>query len=117
MVDLRAVDLGAGQIARAGKDGRAHVEEIEARQFADEVEVRLEKCADGADVLPVALKDEGKNAAGLDGLGDNVLAEVGQRVIEQIVDDGAVENVDAHRGQKKFARPLMPAARIISGET
>ena len=62
MVNLRAVDLGAGQIARARKNRRAHVEEIETRQFGDQVQVRLEKRADGADVLPVALINVGENA-------------------------------------------------------
>jgi len=45
VVNVRAVDLGAGQITRPRKDRCAHVEEIEARQFGDEIQVRLEERA------------------------------------------------------------------------
>ena len=84
VVNLRAVDFGAGQKARAAENRRVHVKEIEARQFGNEIEVRLEKRADGADVLPIALKNVGENAARLDGLGNDVLAEIGQRIVEQL---------------------------------
>ena len=103
VVHLGAVDLGAGQIAGPGEDGRAHVEEIEARQLGDEVEVRLEEVPDGSDVLPIALIDIGENPVGGDGLRDDVLAEVGQVVVQQVANDVAVENIDAHGGQVGLA--------------
>ena len=103
VVNLRAVDLGAGQIARAAENRRAHVEEIEPRQFGDQVQVGLEKRADGADVLPVTLKDVGENAVRVDGVRDDVLAEIGQGIVQQFADELAVENVNAHRGQERFA--------------
>ena len=106
VVNLRAVDLGAGQIARARKNRRAHVEEIEARQFGNQIQVRLEKGADGADVLPIALKDVGENAVRFDGVRDDVLAEIGKRIVEQVADEVAVENINAHRGEKRFAAVL-----------
>ena len=42
MVDLRAVDLGAGQEAGAAENRRAHVEEVEAGEFVADVEVGLD---------------------------------------------------------------------------
>ena len=103
VVHLGTVDLGAGQIAGPGENGRAHVEEIEARQLGDEVEIRLEKVPDGSDVLPIALINVGEDPVRVDGLGDDVLAEVGQVVVQQVANDVAVENVDAHGGQVGLA--------------
>ena len=42
VVNLGAVDLRAGQKARARKNGRAHVKKIEARQFGHQVKIRRE---------------------------------------------------------------------------
>ena len=66
MIDLRAVDLRAGQKARARENRRAHVEEIEARQLGGDIEVRFEERTDGSDVLPIALENIGEHALGLD---------------------------------------------------
>ena len=96
------IDLRGGQEARAGKDGRAHVEEIEPGELADKVEVGLEEGADGSNVLPVALEDVGEDAVLGDGAGDDVLAEVGVLVVEQADDEIAVEDVDAHRGEEEI---------------
>src|SRR5271156_6457439 len=63
VVNLRAVDFRAGQIAWPRKNRRAHVKEIEARQFGNEIKVRVEKRADGANVFPVALENVGENTA------------------------------------------------------
>src|SRR5438105_2742337 len=103
MINLRAVNFRAGQEARAAEDRGGHVEKIETRQLAGDVKVRFEESADGADVFPVALKDGGKDAAILDGLGDDVFAEIGELVVEEALDHLAVENVDAHRGEEKLA--------------
>ena len=102
VVNLRAVDLGAGQEARTGKNRRAHVEEIEARQFGSQLQVCLEEVADRPDVLPIALINIGENAVRVDGVRDDVLAEIGQRIVEQALDEAAVENIDAHRGEVGF---------------
>ena len=106
VIDLGAVDLRAGQEARPAEDRRGHVEEVEARQLVGDVEVGLEEGADGPDVLPVALEDEGEDAQVLDGVGDDVLAEIGQGVVQQAAEDVAVEDVDAHGGQEQT--PLRP---------
>jgi len=106
VINVSAVDFGAGQIPRAAENRRAHVEEVEPRQFRHEVEVRLEKRADGADVLPVALKNVGEHAARTDGVRDDVLAKIRQRVVKQFADQTAVENVNAHRGEVQFAATL-----------
>src|SRR5579884_3694551 len=103
MINLRAVDLRAGQKARARKHRRAHVKEIETRQFGSDVQVRLEKRADGPDVLPIALVHIGKNAMGLDGVGDDVFSKICMRVIQQLHQDFAVEHINAHRRQEQFA--------------
>src|SRR5438093_10813536 len=77
VIDLRAVDLGAGQKAGTGKNGRDHVEEIETGQLGGDIEICLEEGANGADVLPVTLVDVGKDALLGDGAGMCVVSEVG----------------------------------------
>src|SRR5580765_8534342 len=112
VVNLGTVDFGAGQKARAAENGRSHVEEVEARQFAGDVEVGFEKRADGADVFPIALKYRGEYAHFVDGLGDDVLAEIGHRIVEKFLDYIPTEHVDAHRGEKEFAVPFNAEPRI-----
>ena len=67
-----------GQETRAAENGRHHVKEIETGQFASEVEVGFEKGADGPNVLPVSLEDEGEHALILNGSRDDVFAEIGE---------------------------------------
>src|SRR5262252_4498889 len=84
VVDLCPIDLRGGQEARPCENGRAHVKEVKPRQFLSEIEVRLEKRADCADILPVTLKDVGEDARFLDSVGDDVLAEIRVGILEQL---------------------------------
>src|ERR1043166_4311471 len=43
VVDVRAIDLRAGQPARARKNWRAHIKKVEARQFRSHIEIRIEE--------------------------------------------------------------------------
>ena len=45
------------------------------------------RVVDGTDVLPVTLENMRADAVGLDGARDDVLAEIGKRVVQQRVDD------------------------------
>ena len=84
------------------KIGRGHIEEIEARQLGGHVEVRFEERTDRSDVLPIALKDVGEHAARFDRAGNDVLAEIRERIVEQLAHDFPAEHVNAHRGQKQI---------------
>ena len=43
---------------------------------------------------------------GLDGVGDDMVAEIGQGIVKQFADEFAIENVNAHRGEQAFAAVL-----------
>ena len=47
-----------------------------------------------------------KTRCDVDGARDDVLAEIGERIVEQFADQVAVEKVNAHRGEKRFAAAL-----------
>ena len=91
------------QEARPRKDRRTHVEKVEARQLGCYVEIGLEKGPDRPDVLPVALKNVGEHAVGLNGAGNDVFAEVRESVVEQFDQDVAVEYIDTHRREVNTA--------------
>lgn len=55
---------------------------------------------DGADVFPVAVIDVAVDAAGGNGAGNDVLAEVGLVVVQQLLESGGVKDVDAHAGEE-----------------
>src|SRR6267142_4227258 len=59
MVDLRAIDFGSRQKARPAEDGSGHVEKIEARQFAGDIQVGFKERSNRADIFPIALDDIG----------------------------------------------------------
>ena len=96
VIDLRAVDFRAGQKARPGENRRAHIKEIESRQLARKVQVCLEKCPDGADILPVSLKNIREHALTGDRAGNDVFAEIGESIVQQAAYRIAVKDVDAH---------------------
>src|SRR5687768_8990720 len=102
VIDVRAIDLRGGQKARTGENRRSHIEEVEFRQLGHEVEIGLEKIANGSDVFPIVLEDVGKNAMCFDRVRDDMLAEIGHGVVEQFEQHVAVENVDAHGAEEKL---------------
>src|SRR5215510_6628782 len=102
MIDLRAVDLAAGQEARARKNRRDHVVKIKTRQLAGGIDVSFKKAADGADVLPVALEDVSKDAMFFDEARDDVLAEIRKFILEETGQHVAVEDVNAYGRQKEL---------------
>ena len=91
MIDLCAVDFRAGQEARAGEDRRVHVEKIEPWQFRSEIKVGFEEGADRSDVFPITLEHVGIDAIGLNGMRNDVLAEIGVVVVEQMADQITAE--------------------------
>lgn len=107
-----AVEFAGGEEARAGEDGGGHIEEVEAGQDFGESDIGIEEGADGADILPVALEDMGIDAVGFDGGGDDVFAEVGEGVVEELYHDLAVEDVDAHGGEEQFVIGLDAEAGV-----
>ena len=104
VIDQRTVHLRGGQEAWARINRRGHVEEIEARQIGGDIQIRLEERADRPDVLPVTLENMRRNAVRLNRLRDDVFAEIGLRVVEQLREHAAVENVNAHRREEIFVR-------------
>src|SRR2546421_2025895 len=84
VINLRTVDLRAGQKSWAAENRRAHVKKIEAGQFAADIQVCFEEGANGSDVLPIALKNRGEHAQIFNRLRDDVFAEIGQRIVEQL---------------------------------
>ena len=76
------IDLGGRQKAGVGEDRRGAFKEVKLRHQTAEIEVGVEEVTDGADVFPVALKVEVKDAFVLDGVRDDVLAEIVERVVE-----------------------------------
>src|SRR5437762_1448187 len=92
MVNLGAIDLGAGKEPGPAEDGRSHVEEIEARQFTGDIEVRFKEIADRANVFPIALKHIREDAMCLNALRNDVLAEVGEGVVQKFTNDLPVED-------------------------
>jgi len=100
MVDLGPIDLRAGKEPGPREDGRLHVEEIEPGKLGGQLDVGLEEVPDSPDVLPVALVGESEDAVGMDRVGDDVLAEIGQIVVEQFEHDVPIEQVDPHRPEK-----------------
>ena len=106
MIQLGAIDLRARQKARTAENRRGHVEEIEARQFVGDIEVGLEESANGADVLPVTLEHKREHPQILNRVRDDMLAKVGQGIVQQAADDFTVEDVDAHIGQHQLPLAL-----------
>src|ERR1700722_6261279 len=100
VIDLRRVDLGGRQKARAGENRSAHVEKIEPRQLRHQVQAGLEVRANRPHVLPVSLENKGLQFVRVDGVGNDVLAEVGVRVVQLLQHYFAFEEVNAHRGQQ-----------------
>src|SRR5205085_6499466 len=96
MINLRPVNLRAGQKPRAAENGRAHIEKIETREFARYVQVGLEESANRPDVLPVALKHKGEHPVIGNGIGNDVSPKIGESIIQQAENDISVKNVNAH---------------------
>src|SRR2546426_7385199 len=91
VINGRAVDFRGRQKAWPREYWRAHVEKVKARQFGGHIEARLKKGPDRSDVLPVPLEHVRVNAMGVDGLGNDMLAEIGEFILQQLDDDVAVE--------------------------
>src|ERR1044071_3605363 len=102
MIDLRAIDFRARQKARTAEDRGRHVKEIETWQFTGDIQIRLEKGANRADVFPISLKNIREHSLLGDGCRDDVLAEIRLRILQQAFDHIASENVDAHRSQEQL---------------
>src|ERR1051325_7167219 len=102
MVDLGAVYFLAWQQARTTEDWGAHVEKVETRKLIGHIQVGLKKCADGPDVFPISLKHGGTDFVRGDGVGNDVFAKIREGVVEELENDVAVENVNAHGGQEKL---------------
>src|SRR5258706_436979 len=96
VIDMRAIDLRAGQPARSGKNRRAHIKKVEARQLGSHVEIGIEERADRPHVLPVTLEDVGIHVETGDGRWDYVPSEVSESILQQAHQDLAVKNVNAH---------------------
>src|SRR5256885_8434225 len=58
------------------------------------IEVGFEESPDRPDVFPISLKDKRKDAVVGDRIGNNVPAEIGQRVVQQLEHDVAVKHVN-----------------------
>jgi hypothetical protein len=90
----------AGRKRGVRVDGVVGVVEIKGRDVVAEGEVGLEVRLDRSDVLPVAAVDVGLDAHARDGVGDDVAAEVDELGVRQrLLEDAALEDVDAHRGE------------------
>src|SRR5215831_3085803 len=100
MIDLGTIYLRPRKEPWPAENRRAHVEEVEAGKFVSDVEVCFEECANSADVLPVPLEDVRINPKVFNGLGNDMLAKVGQIVFKKSKYHLPAKNVDSHRGQK-----------------
>src|SRR5205085_2591116 len=96
VIDLRPIDFGTGQEPRPRKDWGGHIEEIELGQFRHEVQVRFEEIADGSDVFPITLEDEGEKFVRVDRAGNDVFAEISEGVVQKLQQDIAVKHVNTH---------------------
>lgn len=104
MVDLRSVDFRSRKKTRPGENRRGHIEEIKPGQLRGDVEVRVKKRANRPDVLPVPLEHVRAYAHRLDGVWDDMFAEIRKRVVQQFANNIPVKNVNAHRRQEQLAR-------------
>src|SRR6516164_6594553 len=100
MIDLCTIYLRPRQEPWPAEDGRAHVKEVESGKFVGDVEVCFEESANGADVFPVTLEEVRINPEVFNGLGNDMLAKVGQIVFKESKYHRPAKNVDSHRGQK-----------------
>src|SRR5438552_490413 len=83
MINLCAIDFRARQKAGTAENRRAHVEEIEARQFIRNIQVRFKKGADGSDIFPITLENKRAYAEVFNRLGDDMLPKVCQVIFQQ----------------------------------
>ena len=89
-----------------GVDRAFRVVEIERRNRVTQREVGLEIRLDGPDVLPVAAIDVRLHALAGHGVGDDVAPEIDElRVGDRLLEDLALEEVDAHRREVAGSAP------------
>ena len=97
--DQGAINLGrphdaCRQKARMGVDGCSGLVEVKFGIRIAQVEIRLEKRTDCSDVLPISLKNIGLHLVSLDGRGNDILAEIGQVIVETFLENFSLEQVD-----------------------
>src|SRR4029077_18169047 len=79
-------------------DGSSGLVKAEFGIGIGEVETGLEKCADCSDVLPISLKNIGLHLVFIDGCWNDILAEIGEVIVEAFLENAAIEHIDTHRG-------------------
>ena len=112
VIDLRTVNFRTRQEAWSAENRGAHIEKVEARQFTGQIQVCLEEGADGSYVFPITLKNIRVHPQFLDGLRNNVLAKVRQRILQQTKNHTPAEHINAHRSQEKFLLAFNAQLRI-----
>ncbi len=97
-----SVDFAAGQKARMGVDCGLWIKEAVFGSDIGKIEIRFVKSADCSDVFPVTFKNVGAHVPLLDRLWNDMLAEIGQVIIQAFHQHGAVEDVNSHRRLEQF---------------
>ena len=94
--DFCTIDLGGRQETRMSENRSGRVEEVILGDDLAEIEIGLEEGADGADVLPVALKVKSMNLVLFQRTWNDVLAKVHAVIVEAVDECPPIENVNTH---------------------
>ena len=95
-----AVNLAARQETRVRVNRCRGLEEAVFRKKIGQVQISLVKCPDRSDVFPVPVEKIPAHLPLLDCLGNDMLPEIDQIVLEAFHQNVAIENVNAHRSLK-----------------
>ena len=114
ILHVALLNLGRGEEAGRGVDGRAGIIELELGRVLSKREVRLKERLDGSDVLPVIVEEVGLHVVAVgSSLRDDLAAEVivlGVLSVEERHEGRFLEDVDTH------GRNVRVALSLIGGE-
>ncbi len=101
MLQVTVLHGGAGQEAGVGVDGFIGVEKVELGVRTGEHQVGLVERAYRPDIRPVAFEPVAEHGMVLDGVGDDMCAEIIEGfLLQQVAEQFCIEEVDAHRAQE-----------------
>ncbi len=79
-----------------GEDGGLCVVEIEGGVGLGHADIHFKEAANGSDIFPVAVEGVAADAALVEGLGQDIAAEIDEVLLQDVFQGAHVEDVDTH---------------------
>ena len=77
-------------------DRRPGLIKVESGIVVCQVEIGLEEGVDRSDVLPISLKNIGLHLVFIDGCWNDILAEIGEVIVEAFLENFTLEQMDTY---------------------